>query len=128
MAEGGSERRRHARLDIALSVRYIVQRSGAENSEMAEALSTDVSATGLRLMTPTSIGNGSIIDIEIVIEGKRDEPVKASAEVVWENKISDTSYEVGCIIRHMDPDEKKRFLNFVFEQMNQLLGMSTETP
>jgi len=121
------ERRRFARLDIALSVNYVVRDASGEESEMAEAMSSDISATGFRLMMPTPVENGSTLDLEITIEGQSGEPVRASCEVVWQNKISETSYEVGAVIKHMDEADKKRFMEFVFNQMSQLVGMNPAT-
>lgn len=120
------ERRRSARLDIALSVNYMVRDSSGEVTEMAEAMSSDISATGLRLMTPTPMRNGSTLDLEITIEGQQGEPVRASCEVVWQNQISETSYEIGAIIRHIGDQDKKRFLEFVFDQMTQLVGLTSD--
>ncbi len=119
------ERRKHARLDIALSVSYTVKDSSGEITEIAEAMSSDISATGIRLMTPTPLENGDTLDLEITIEGKDGDPVCASCEVVWQQQISDHSYEVGAIIRHIEEDDKRRFLEFVFNQMSQLVGMSS---
>lgn len=119
------ERRKSARLDIALSVSYTVKNAHGEVTEMAEAMSSDISATGIRLMTPVPLKNGATLDLEISIEGQEGEPVHATGEVVWQNQISDTSYEIGAVIRHMNEEDKKRFLDFVFCQMSQLMGIAT---
>lgn len=121
--ETASERRRHARLDIALSVSYMIRDETGQITETAEAMSSDISAAGLRLMTPTPLANGSCLDLEITIEGEETLPVRASGEVVWQHKISDTCFETGAVIRHMNEDDKKRFLGFVFNQMSHLVGM-----
>lgn len=119
------ERRKCARLDIALSVNYVVRNETGEVTEMAEAMSGDISATGIRLMTPTPLANGATLDLEITIEGQSGQSVHASCEVVWQNKISETCYEIGAVIRNIDEDDKKRFLAFVFDQMTQLVGMNS---
>jgi c-di-GMP-binding flagellar brake protein YcgR len=117
--------RRHARLDIALAVNYAVQQAGGEASEMAETLSSDISASGLRLMTVAPLDNGSILNLEIGLPEEwpgAGEPIKAQGEVVWQNKISDYSYETGTVIKYMEEDEKKRLMSFVFDQMSRLVG------
>ena len=118
------ERRKFARLDIALSVSYVVKDASGEPSEMAEAMSSDISASGIRLMTPAPLENGDQLDLEINIEGQEQEPVHASCEVVWQTKISDTSYEVGAVIKYMEDADKKRLLDFVFSQMSQMMGLN----
>ena len=114
-------RRKHARLDIALSVSYALRTAQGETSEIAEALSSDISASGIRLMTPSPLKPGDILDLEIIIHGE-DLPIHASGEVVWQSKISETSYETGAIIRHIADGEKQRFLGFIFDQLARLVG------
>lgn len=119
------DQRRHARLDIALAVNYAILQSGGEASEMAETLSSDISASGLRLMTVAPLENGSLINLEIALpEDCPDagDPIKAQGEVVWQNKISDFSYETGTVIKHMEERDKKRLMSFVFDQMSRLVG------
>lgn len=124
------EKRRHARLDIALSVSYSVKHANGEMSELADALSSDISATGLRLMTPTSLKPGDEIELEISIIGDDDEltdPIMAVGEVVWQNEISETSFETGTVIKHMEDEDKSRFMGFVFDQMSRFIGIPNTT-
>lgn len=119
----GREQRKYARLDIALTVSYAIKNTGGDVSELAEAISSDISASGLRLMTPGSLSPGDILDLEISIEGE-DSLIHASGEVVWQSKISETSYETGAVIKYMDNADKQRFMSFVFDQMTRLMGGS----
>lgn len=122
------QRRRHARLDIALAVNYAIQQAGGETSEMAETLSSDISASGLRLMTVAPLENGSLLNLEITLPEEwpeASEPIKAQGEVVWQSKISDFSYETGAVIKHMNELDKKRLMSFVFDQMSRLVGAFT---
>lgn len=118
-----SNRRKFARLDIALSVTYAVEGSTGETSEYAEAISSDISAGGLRLMAPTPLENGARLDLEIFIGAEEAPPIHAKGEVVWQNKISDISFETGVVINQMDNDAKKRFMAFVFDQMSKFVGI-----
>ncbi len=117
-------KRRYARLDIALSVSYAIKVPGGQTSELAEAMSSDISAGGLRLMTPGPLKAGDILDLEITISGNESEPIMASGEVVWQTRISDTSYETGTIIKYIKETDKQRFMAFVFDQMSRLMGSS----
>src|SRR3989338_10915566 len=111
------ERRKYARLDIALTVSYLVSNPDSEPSERAEAMSGDISAGGLRLMTPTPLKNGDRLELGIYLEGEEENPIQAIGEVVWQNKISDVSFETGVVVSHMETDDKKRFMQFIFDQM-----------
>ena len=120
--EAQEQRRRHARLDIALAVNYAIRQEGLEASEMAETLSSDISASGLRLMTVAALENGSILNLEITLPEEGAEPIHAQGEVVWQNKISDYSYETGTVIKYMADKDKMRLMGFVFDQMARLVG------
>ncbi len=116
------ERRRHARLDLALSVSYAIEGPGGGISEFSETLSNDISAGGLRLMTPHRLENGSILHLEILLEDEESIPIRAVGEVVWQSQISETSFETGAVIKTMEEQDKKRFLQFVFDQMSRIIG------
>ena len=122
MAEKGAERRKFARLDLALTVSYrVAGEAGGLPLDPREAISSDVSLGGLRLMTPTALKNGTLLDLEIVLGDDEGNPVNASGEVVWQNKISETSFETGVMIKGMPGDDKGRFMQFVFDQMSKVV-------
>lgn len=121
-AVASDNRRKFARLDLALSVSYRVDdRSGAPQ-DPREALSSDISQGGLRLMTPTELPMGSQLDLLVTLEGSEDAPIHAKGEVVWQNKISATSFETGVTIRSMPDADRSRFMQFVFDQMSKIVA------
>ncbi len=117
-----SDRRKFARLDIALTVAYAITDEAGNPSEYAEAISGDISAGGFRLMTPGPLPNGAILELEISMNGSEESIVHASGEVVWQQKINDQSYETGTVIKYIEEDDKKIFMGFVFDQMSRLVG------
>lgn len=122
MERTGSERRKFARLDLALTISYrVVGHASGEPTDPREALSSDISLGGLRLMTPTRLDNGTILDLEILLGEDEAHPISADGEVVWQNKISDTSFETGVRITGMPKPDKKRFMEFVFDQMAKVV-------
>lgn len=116
----GIERRRYARLDLALTISYrILGHADAPPTDPREAISSDISEGGLRLMTPTKLENGSLLELEIQLgEGAT---IKSEGEVVWQNKISSTSYETGVMLKGMPITDKSRFMQFVFDQMSKVV-------
>lgn len=119
----GVERRKYARLDLALTVSYrVAGQPMNQPMDPREAMSSDVSLGGLRLMTPSPLSNGTMLDLEIILGDQELNPIGATGEVVWQNKISDTSYETGVMIRGMPEADKKRFMEFVFDQMVKVVG------
>jgi len=116
-----SNRRKFARLDLALTVSYAPLDSSGAPTDPREALSSDLSAGGLRLMMPTQSQMGTSLDLMIYLEGQDDSPVRATGEVLWQNKISPTSFETGVAIRSMPDVDKRRFMEFVFDQMAKVV-------
>jgi c-di-GMP-binding flagellar brake protein YcgR len=122
MASSSAERRKYARLDLALTVSYrVAGQASGHPVDPREAISSDVSVGGLRLMTPTPLENGTMLDLEILL-GEEPDPVKAEGEVVWQNRITATSYETGVMIRGMPSADKSRFMRFVFDQMAKVVS------
>jgi len=122
MAEG-AERRKFARLDLALTISYRVKgQSGGQPLDPREAISSDISVGGLRLMTPTHLEHGAMLELEIYLGDDESNPLRADGEVVWQNKISKTSYETGVMIRGMPAGDKSRFMQFVFDQMTKVVS------
>ncbi len=123
MSSNGADRRKFARLDLALTVSYRVSgQSGGQPADPREAVSSDISLGGLRLMTPGPLENGTLLDLEILLGEEDDRPLTASGEVMWQNKISPTSYETGIMIRGMPNEDKSRFMQFVFDQMAKVVS------
>lgn len=117
----GVERRKYARLDLALTVSYAVIDPAGQPVDPREALSTDISAGGLRLMTPTPLENGTTLDLNIFLAEDDENPISAKGEVVWQSKISNTSFETGVVIKNMPDADKKRFMSFVFDQLSKVV-------
>ncbi len=118
-ADKGKERRKFARLDLALGIGYKVVGKSAQPEDPTEALSCDVSLGGLRLMTPNSLENGTQLDLSITLQDE-SAPISAKGEVVWQSKISSTSFETGVLIKGMSVEDRSRFMSFVFDQMATL--------
>ncbi len=116
-----ADRRKFARLDLALTVSYKVvdQMSGEDKPQ--EVVSSDVSLGGLRLMTPGPLEHGTRLEIEIYLPEDEEHPLRADGEVVWQSKISATSYETGVMIHNINDADKKRFMEFVFDQMSRMV-------
>ena len=117
-----TERRKYARLDLALTVSYkVAGQTAGQPADPREAVSSDVSLGGLRLMTPTRLENGTMLDLEIIL-GDEGKPISAQGEVMWQNKISETSYETGVMIKKMPDADKSEFMKFVFDQMSKVVS------
>lgn len=115
-----ADRRKFARLDLALTISYKVA-DQLDEDKPQEVVSSDISLGGLRLMTPGPLEHGTKLELEIFLPEDEKHPLKASGEVVWQSKISATSYETGIVIRGINDADKKRFMEFVFDQMSRMV-------
>lgn len=121
--DGTLERRKYARLDLALTVSYRETGRVIEKPfDPREAVSSDLSMGGIRLMTPTHLENGAILDLEIILGEEGVSPISAEGEVIWQNRLASFSFETGVMIRSMPMTDKKRFMEFVFDQMAKLVS------
>ena len=78
---------------MALTISYRVKgESASQPVDPREAISSDISMGGVRLMTPTALDNGTMLDLEIFLGEDESNPVRAEGEVMWQNKISNTNY------------------------------------
>jgi len=116
-----TDRRKFARLDLALTISYrVIDRLGSVTN-LESVVSSDISLGGLRLMTPGPLEHGTKLELEIFLPNDEEHPLKADGEVVWQTKISATSYETGIVIRGIKDADKKRFMEFVFDQMSRMV-------
>ncbi len=118
----GQERRKYARLDLALTISY--RETGEHVGKMQnlrEALSSDISEGGFRLMTPGKLSNGTLLQLGIILGDDDNDQISATGEVVWQSKVSDNSFETGVMIKEMPNEDKSRFMQYVFDQMSRVL-------
>ena len=116
------DRRRFARLDLALTVSYaVLDHAGELERDPLKALTADISAGGLRLMTPTPLVTGTKLDLGIFL-GEDERAIKATGEVVWQRRLAPTSFETGVEINGIDEKDRKRFMEFIFDQVSEIVG------
>jgi c-di-GMP-binding flagellar brake protein YcgR len=119
----GVDRRKFARLDLALTISYrVIGKTVNENQDPRDAVTSDISIGGLRLMTPAKLDNGTMLELEIFLGEDVDHPINAEGEVVWQNRISSVSFETGVMIKGMPDKDKSRFMQFVFDQMAKVVS------
>ena len=72
-------------------------------------------------MTPTPLKNSTLLDLNIILPDDEENPIEATGKVIWQTKISSTSYETGVMINGINNSDKKRFMEFVFDQMSKIV-------
>ncbi len=113
------ERRRHARLSIALPITYWKVHDGSVHHSMA----FDITKRGFSLKHPQDLIIEDIIHFEIKII---EEAVTGTAKVLWSGGVVERSNteRAGCIILTLTESSREVFYNFIDGVMNKLTPQS----
>jgi len=113
------ERRTYLRLKTALNVAY----TAADNDKIRKATVEDISAEGLRLLSPDkSLKEGDALEMKLEIPGG-DNPVHANGRVIWKRRLSledAAPYTIGVELVEIEEDNKNTFLKFVCDLIYSL--------
>lgn len=109
------ERRRHARLSIALPITYWQVHDGSVHHSMA----FDIAKRGFSLKQPQELIIEDIIHFEIKI---LEETVTGTAKVLWSGGVikKSNTERAGCIILTLTESSREVLYNFIDGVMNKL--------
>lgn len=115
-----ADRRKTARLDIPLDVRYRVVSSGVEEKL---ALTKNMSAGGCLLLSDENIESGTKIELDIKL-GEGSESLRICGTIV--RKIGDggRTSEYGIAFDEMSSEARRLFADFCFAKMYEMIGLS----
>ncbi len=115
------EKRRFIRFDIALKVLYVIRKDPKlENT----AITKDISAGGLELLTKEKLLPGSKIALTIDIPEALN-PVHLNGTIVWSKEAGGdkkSAYSTGVEFGKIEEDNKSTFLRFLCNLMYEKLG------
>jgi hypothetical protein len=92
-----SDKRNFRRMNV--DIRAIYKING--DSEFQEGKVTDLSATGLLLVTNTPISEGDELEVKVKPDKSVVPPLYAKAKVLRVEKSGGSDYQVGCQITEM---------------------------
>ncbi len=115
-----SERRKSARLDIPLDVRYRVLENGLHEKN---AITKNVSAGGCLLMSDESICDGTKLELDIML-GQGGESLRICGTIVRSLKGEGRCMEYGIAFDEMSRDAKRLFADYCFAKMYEMIGLS----
>lgn len=123
MYEEFIERRKHARLNLSMKVDYKVSSTGGEQKT---TLSRDMSLGGVLLLVSEKMDAGTPLELEIYLSGEDSKPVKTRGEVIWQGELGERGegyYHTGIAFSGIVEEDKKRFAEFCFSQMYEMVGL-----
>lgn len=116
------ERRKHARLNLSMKVDYRIIHS----EKVKSTVSRDMSLGGVLLLVSEKMDAGTPLELEIYLSEIDNQPVKTRGEVIWQGELGEREegyYHTGIAFSGIKEEDKKRFAEFCFSQMYELVGL-----
>jgi anti-sigma B factor antagonist len=108
-------RRRFARLDIHLTVKYAIA-GGGKKARMLEGRVLNMSAAGLYIYTPYTLPLGTQVDLEFNLPGKPAGLLEAAGKVSWlaDKEIQPHFFPgMGVSFLHITSEKEKAIIQFI---------------
>lgn len=108
-------RRRFARLDIHLTVKYAIS-GGDKKAKMFEGRVLNMSAAGLYIYSPYTLPLGTLVDLGFDLPGKTAGPLDTKGRVSW---IADKEIQphffpgMGVTFLHLTGEKEKAIIEFI---------------
>ncbi len=106
------ERRKGARIDLSIKVRYkVLERSWVED----KTLSRNITSEGIQLAVSEKLVKGNMLELEIYLPGEA-KPISATGAVVWVREAPEdwrSDFDAGVRIIKMAPSDKDKILRYI---------------
>ncbi|MFC1667409.1 PilZ domain-containing protein [Candidatus Omnitrophota bacterium] len=125
MESKGSERRHMSRIDVPLAVEY--ELIGDAGHTKHNAVSKDISASGVKITTDAYLSKGAKVLLKIVINDK--DSIETIGEVIWVGPSEERGiFESGLHFVKIDPREREKLINYLYSEhyLTQALTPGTE--
>lgn len=106
------EKRKYMRFNASLEAK---SRAAGWFRPRIRYLVKDVSREGFKVNTrDTLLKEGDLLELEMSLPGKKS-TIEASGQVVWNNKLGDSGYNIGLRFKSIKPEDKFDILNFAYD-------------
>lgn len=119
MGSKKSERRRAARLEIVLEVKYKI--INMEGSPVKITKSGNMSMTGILIFVEEILCRGDLLHLEIYLPGDKI-PIVVKGIVAWQQEVSGEK-RTGILFQDMKKEDCKRFADYCFRKMYEMVGL-----
>jgi c-di-GMP-binding flagellar brake protein YcgR len=117
--EDFAERRRTARLDIPINVRYRVTSSEDERV----AVTKNISFGGCLLLATEPLPIGSVVELSVMLGDSEAEALLLKGNIVRLNRSEKGLYEFGIAFTGMSGQARRLFADFCFAKMYEMIGL-----
>ncbi len=120
-AAGFDERRKMARLDIAIEVRYKV--IGREH-KLQGGVTRNISAGGCLFIASEKLSVGTELEIEMMLGTSPAESLKIKGRIERLTRVGEEMYESGIAFKALKREDRRIFADYVFSKMYEMIGLS----
>jgi c-di-GMP-binding flagellar brake protein YcgR len=118
--DGFEEKRKTARLNVSVEVRYRVTRGG---DEVRDCTARDISAGGCLLRAREELPAGTAIELDIILDGTGKGSLKLRGEVVRLEDKGGGEYEAGIAFERLDERSLSILVKYCFKKMYEMIGL-----
>lgn len=132
--EDFEERRKTARLDMAIEVRYCVLGEGVRSLSEGraepprrgrkDARTKNVSAGGCLLLTKEELPVNSQLELQIFLDEGEHEALTLQGRIARLNREGKGSYEYGIAFDELSKEARRLFADYFFAKMYDMIGLS----
>ncbi|MFH1791753.1 MAG: PilZ domain-containing protein [Candidatus Omnitrophota bacterium] len=114
------ERRKTARLDVAIRVEYKVL--GVHDSAKG-TVAKDISTGGCLLVASEDIAPGSDVELQILLGDSESEALRLKGKIVRLNRKEGGVYEYGISFDALSSEARRLFADYFFAKMYEMIGL-----
>lgn len=114
------ERRKTARMNVSVDVKYKVTRGGDEVKDCAAG---DISAGGCLIRTREALPSGTKIELDIKLDDTGNETLMLRGQVVRLDSKGAGEYEAGVAFERLDERSLRIFIEYCFKKMYEMTGL-----
>ena len=107
------EKRKYARLDLALELSF--ERQGPGAVLRGKGTTKNLSAQGLCFSAPVPLGVGERVKVNLLLPEGRE--ISFDSRVKWVKAVNSTVHEIGVEISEISLEDQNRYLLFICDLM-----------
>ena len=105
------EQRKTARLDVSIQ------------ANLKGAVTKNISVGGCLLLTTEDLSLGTILEMEMRLQGETGNLLSIKGEIVRLNRAEKGLYEYGIAFENLSKEKREIFANYFFKKMYEMIGL-----
>lgn len=114
------ERRRAARLDIPIKVRYKIKE---EEKKSKDGVTKNISVGGCLFLVQEELPLNSVVELEIFLGDTESESLKLKGKILRLDRKEKGLFEYGIAFNGLSSEGRRLFADYCFAKMYQMIGL-----